>query len=241
MADLPTLQRGFGLRRIPVDNCRRIAFVYAPSSGRGSHAPGAVRLETMPFAINAIIRLAAADSKVDIFLWERPLVDYHEIFPITVRFYEVMPKRIFFYGSWPIQPTARLMSRRNGLGSNRELFRRSDFGCIEVSARPIERLICSEPGERIGINVGIRAPQQPSLRQREAFQNWIRKPGGQAVGRLGRGRAIVSYFFSDAAHRHKDDLISCRRSSGIAKTSMPAHSVRLCICTMPLARTSAKK
>ena len=35
----------------------------------------------MPFAINAITRLAAADWKVDVFLWERPLVDYHEIFP----------------------------------------------------------------------------------------------------------------------------------------------------------------
>ena len=60
--------------------CPRIAFVYASGNGCGSHAPGAVRLDTMPFAINAIIRLAFADWKVDVFLCERPLVNYHDIF-----------------------------------------------------------------------------------------------------------------------------------------------------------------
>jgi glycosyltransferase involved in cell wall biosynthesis len=59
------------------------------------------------------MRLAAADWKVDVFLWERPLVDYHEIFPTTVRFrYEVMPKRIF-YGSRSIRLTARFISCTN--------------------------------------------------------------------------------------------------------------------------------
>jgi hypothetical protein len=89
-------------------NRRRIAFVYAPAP-----PPDMARLETMPFAINTIMRLANADWKVDVFLWERPLVDYHEIFPTTVRFrYEVMPKRMF-YGMRPIQLTARFISCTN--------------------------------------------------------------------------------------------------------------------------------
>jgi glycosyltransferase involved in cell wall biosynthesis len=106
IAGLATLRRGFGLHRIPVDMpLRRIAFVYAP------HAPSA--LETMPFALNIIARLAATAFKVDVFLWERPLVDYREIFPTTVGFrYEVMPKRIF-YGIRPIGLTARFMSCTN--------------------------------------------------------------------------------------------------------------------------------
>jgi glycosyltransferase involved in cell wall biosynthesis len=86
-------------------NRRRIAFVYAP------HAPSA--LETMPFALNIIARLAATDCEVDVFLWERPLVDYREIFPTTVRFrYQVMPYRIF-YGIRPVVLTARFMSCTN--------------------------------------------------------------------------------------------------------------------------------
>jgi glycosyltransferase involved in cell wall biosynthesis len=114
MVGLPTLQRGFGPHRIRVDMTRRrIAFVYAPGRSDGSHAPDWVRLETMPFAINTIMRLAAADWKVDVFLWERPVVDYHEIFPATVRLrYEVTPKPIF-YGSRPIRLTARFVSCRN--------------------------------------------------------------------------------------------------------------------------------
>jgi hypothetical protein len=95
---------------------RRIAFVYAP----GPPPAGAVRLETMPFAINTIMRLAAADWKVDVFLWERPVVDYHEIFPTTVRFrYEVTPKRIFDgtrstgLRRHPIRLTARFMTCTN--------------------------------------------------------------------------------------------------------------------------------
>jgi len=92
---------------------RRIAYVYMPGRGHGSFAPDTVRLETMPFAINTIMGLANADWKVDVFLWERPLVDYHEIFPTTVRFrYEVMPKRIF-YGMRAIRLTARFMSCAN--------------------------------------------------------------------------------------------------------------------------------
>jgi glycosyltransferase involved in cell wall biosynthesis len=87
---------------------RRIAFVYAPAP-----PPDTARLETMPFAINVITRLAAAGWEVDVFLWEQPVVDYHEIFPTTVRFrYEVMPKRMF-YGMRPIRLTARFMSCTN--------------------------------------------------------------------------------------------------------------------------------
>jgi glycosyltransferase involved in cell wall biosynthesis len=97
-------------------NRRRIAFVYAP----GPPPAGAVRLETMPFAINTIMRLAAAEWKVDVFLWERPVVDYHEIFPTTVRLrYEAMPKRIFVgtrstsLRRHPIRLTARFMTCTN--------------------------------------------------------------------------------------------------------------------------------
>jgi hypothetical protein len=61
-------------------NRRRIAFVYWPGL-----APDSARLETMPFAINVIKRLTAANWEVDVFLWERPLVDYREIFSNTVR------------------------------------------------------------------------------------------------------------------------------------------------------------
>ncbi len=94
---------------------RRVAFVYAPAPPADT-----ARLETMPFAINVITRLAAAGWKVDVFLWERPVVDYHEIFPTTVRFrYEVTPKRLFYSTRpanprlHPIQLTARFMGRTN--------------------------------------------------------------------------------------------------------------------------------
>jgi glycosyltransferase involved in cell wall biosynthesis len=96
-------------------NRRRIAFVYAPAP-----PPDMARLETMPLAINAITRLTAAGWKVDVFVWERPGVDYHEIFPTTVRFrYEVTPKPVFYptrpanLRLHPIQLTARFMRRIN--------------------------------------------------------------------------------------------------------------------------------
>jgi glycosyltransferase involved in cell wall biosynthesis len=73
-------------------NRRRIAFVYWPGL-----APDSARLETMPFAINAIKRLAAANWEVDVFLWERALVDYREIFSTTVRVrYQIAPKRMLY-------------------------------------------------------------------------------------------------------------------------------------------------
>ena len=73
-------------------NRRRIAFVYWPGL-----PPNSSRLETMPFAINVIKRLAAADWEVDVFLWERPLVDYREIFSNTVRVrYQVAPERALY-------------------------------------------------------------------------------------------------------------------------------------------------
>jgi hypothetical protein len=97
IAGLATLRRGFGLHQIPIDmNRRRIAFVYAPGPGHGFHAPDVARLETMPFAMNTIMSLAAEDWEVDVFLWEQPHVDYYEIFPKKIKFrYEVMPNRIF--------------------------------------------------------------------------------------------------------------------------------------------------
>jgi hypothetical protein len=114
IAGLATLRCEFGLRRIPIDMKRqRIAFVYAPGPSHGLTVPDAARLETMPFAMNTIMRLAAADWKVDVFLWERPDVHYHEIFPATVRFrYEVLPKRIL-HGMRPIRLTARFMRCTN--------------------------------------------------------------------------------------------------------------------------------
>ena len=64
----------------------------------------------MPFAINVIKRLAAAGWEVDVFLWERPLVDYREIFSNTVRVrYQVAPKRML-YRMRPIR-LARLTGR----------------------------------------------------------------------------------------------------------------------------------
>jgi hypothetical protein len=79
-------------------NRRRIAFVYWPGP-----PPDSARLETMPFAINLIERLTAAGWEVDVFLWERPLVDYREIFSTSVRVrYQVAPKRML-YRRWAIQ------------------------------------------------------------------------------------------------------------------------------------------
>src|SRR5262245_60788878 len=114
IAGLATLRRGFGLHQMPIDmNRRRTAFVYAPEPGHGFHAPDVARLETMPFAMNTIMRLAAEDWEVDVFLWEQPHVDYYEIFPKKIRFrYEVMPNRIF-YGMRPIRLTARFMRSTN--------------------------------------------------------------------------------------------------------------------------------
>ena len=63
----------------------------------------------MPFAINVIKRLAAADWEVDVFLWEQPLVDYREIFSNTVRVrYQVAPKTdVVSYTANPSSPTNR--------------------------------------------------------------------------------------------------------------------------------------
>src|SRR5262249_48263289 len=116
IAGLATLRCGLRLDRNLIDmDRRRIAFVYAPAP-----PPDVARLETMPLAINAITRLAAAGWKVDVFLWERPVVDYHETFPTTVRFrYEVTPKRLVYSTRpanlrlHPIRLTARFMARTN--------------------------------------------------------------------------------------------------------------------------------
>jgi hypothetical protein len=111
---LATLRCEFALHRIPIDmSRRRIAFVYAPSPTYGLAFPDAARLATMPFAINTIKRLAAAKWKVDVFLWERPLNEYDEIFPANVKFrYEVLPKRII-HGMRLIRLTARFMRCTN--------------------------------------------------------------------------------------------------------------------------------
>jgi hypothetical protein len=74
----------------------------------------------MPLAINTITRLAAANWKVDVFLWEQPVIDYRGIFPPTVKLrYEVTPKRIL-YGNrpanlrlHPVRLTARFMRCTN--------------------------------------------------------------------------------------------------------------------------------
>src|ERR1700738_4344667 len=70
----------------------------------------------MPFAINVIKRLAAADWEVDVFLWEQPLVDYREILSTAVRVrYQVAPKRML-YRRWPTrvaQLTATFMTCAN--------------------------------------------------------------------------------------------------------------------------------
>jgi glycosyltransferase involved in cell wall biosynthesis len=117
IAGLGTLWYAFELHRMPIDmNRRRIAFVYAPAGYPNDPA----RLEAMPFAISTIMRLALADCKVDVFLWEQPLVDYRERFPPNVRLrYQVTPKRIFYrtrpanLRHHPIRLTATFMSCTN--------------------------------------------------------------------------------------------------------------------------------
>ena len=63
----------------------------------------------MPFAINVIKRLAAADWEVDVFLWERPLVDYREIFSNTRQ--SSLPSRaradVVSFTANPTSPTNR--------------------------------------------------------------------------------------------------------------------------------------
>src|SRR5947209_6387265 len=90
---------------------RRIAFVYWPGP-----APDSARLDTMPFALNVIKRLVAAQWEVDVFLWEEPGVDYREIFsPLARICYQVTPKGPF-YSRWQIQLarlTPRFMTYRN--------------------------------------------------------------------------------------------------------------------------------
>src|SRR5262249_28374392 len=48
------------------------------------HHANSARLETMPFAVNTINRLAAAGWNIDVFLWEQPSRDYSELFPSRV-------------------------------------------------------------------------------------------------------------------------------------------------------------
>lgn len=67
---------------------KKIAFVHYP------HGPKSARLETMPFALNSVIALAAAGWKIDLYLWERPLwgqlaSNYDNLLPknVTVRYF----------------------------------------------------------------------------------------------------------------------------------------------------------
>jgi glycosyltransferase involved in cell wall biosynthesis len=68
----------------------------------------------MPFVINVIKRLTTADWEVDVFLWERPLVDYREIFSTTARVrYQVEPKRMLYRPIRLAQLTAKFMTYMN--------------------------------------------------------------------------------------------------------------------------------
>ena len=58
---------------------RKIAFIHYP---HGSHS---ARLETMPFALNAVIALANNNWQVDLYLWEDKSSQYADLLPQTVR------------------------------------------------------------------------------------------------------------------------------------------------------------
>jgi len=63
--------------------------------------------------------------------------------------------------------------------------------------------------------------------------------GGAKTTRVASAESVLECFRAD--HGNHLVQISCRRSSGIAMTSASVHSARFVICTIPLARSSAKK
>lgn len=62
---------------------RKIAFVHYP------HTAYAARLETMPFALNSVLALAKAGWNVDLYLWEKPCLNYKELLPdnVTIKYF----------------------------------------------------------------------------------------------------------------------------------------------------------
>jgi glycosyltransferase involved in cell wall biosynthesis len=69
------------------NNKQKIAFIYHPDG------PNTVRLNTMPFAINSVIFLANSGWEIDLYLWEKPDVNYTEIFPdnVTINYINELP------------------------------------------------------------------------------------------------------------------------------------------------------
>ncbi len=71
---------------------KKIAFVYHP------HAPEFRRLDTMPFAMNVLQRLARLDLNIDLFLWEASKADYSYSLPknISLKYKRSLSKRLAF-------------------------------------------------------------------------------------------------------------------------------------------------
>lgn len=65
----------------------KIAFVHYP------HFPKRARLETMSFSLNSVILLAKAGWHVDVFLWERPSLNYQGLLPnnVTIQYFKELP------------------------------------------------------------------------------------------------------------------------------------------------------
>lgn len=62
----------------------KIAFVHYP------HLANAARLETMSFALNAVVSLANAGWNIDLYLWEEPSKNYNELLAnnITIKYFK---------------------------------------------------------------------------------------------------------------------------------------------------------
>ena len=72
---------------------RNIAFVLRP------HNPSAVRLDTMPFVFNSIIKFADAGWNVEVLLWEDSTNDYAERLPNNVKVLYQQDKMIRYWDS----------------------------------------------------------------------------------------------------------------------------------------------
>lgn len=77
---------------------KKIAFIYYP------YKPNATRLETMSFALNAVVFLGKMGWNIDLYLWEEPSSIYGDILPETVS--------IKYLKDLRISPSSRLTQPR---------------------------------------------------------------------------------------------------------------------------------
>ena len=68
---------------------KKIAFVHYP------HWPGSARLDTLPFALNLLRRLAGLKCDIDLFLWEQPDLTFASKLPgnVTVHYRKLLGRR----------------------------------------------------------------------------------------------------------------------------------------------------